>query len=182
MRPMLRGRREGVTRPPRTVASDCRCPDDSCRKPPRFTGSRGVGEVREPRIFGFETHDVERRLRSYRSTPHGSEQQKNSRTSPTPRLPVKIQGSPRLHRTRMAPDALSAASGRVGLETTRQLLRFELRCGSPDVMNPMSELRSAARNVDAAARRLVRVGVRDIFGSGRPDDVHHWPVGFFIEV
>ena len=36
----------------------------------------------------------------------------------------------------MARDALSAASGRVGLETTRQLLRFELRCGSPEVMNP----------------------------------------------
>ena len=36
----------------------------------------------------------------------------------------------------MARDAFSAASERVGLETTRKLLRFELRCGSPDVMNP----------------------------------------------
>ena len=35
----------------------------------------------------------------------------------------------------MARDALSAASGRVGLETTQKLLRFELRCGSPDVLN-----------------------------------------------
>ncbi len=38
----------------------------------------------------------------------------------------------------MARDARSAASERVGLETTRKLLRFELRCGSPDVMNPQA--------------------------------------------